>query len=405
MKSKHRLAIVVSHPIQHFVHYYRALAARPEIELKVFFCSRIGLDRYFDREMNTEIAWKTDLTGGYAHEFLPKADQIRRTGFREVDNPKIRLALDAFNPTTVLVYGYGQLTVLRALRWCQRHRVPLMMTADSELLRERAGWKTMIKAAALPRLLGAYTCFLTTGDYNEAYYRHYGVSNDRFFRVPFSIDETIYRDVRDRRMALRSAFRAAYGIGESEFVALTVGKVYGGKRPQDIVAAARMIQDDAPSTKRIHFVMAGNGQLYDELLAATTAENLPITWLGFVNVDRLPEVYCAADVLLHPSERDAHPLVCAEAACIGLPLVLSNRVGAVGPTDIARTGRNAIVFPCANASAIADTVRELALDPTQVARLGRASIEIFDELDVTKSVDGTLAALAYCARTMGAAAA
>jgi hypothetical protein len=37
--KKTRLAIVVSHPIQHFVHFYRAPAATEELEVKAFFCS------------------------------------------------------------------------------------------------------------------------------------------------------------------------------------------------------------------------------------------------------------------------------------------------------------------------------------------------------------------------------
>lgn len=59
-----RLAIVVSHPIQHFVPLYRALANNGEIEVKVFFASRVGLEPYYDSEMQTHIAWKMDLLAG-----------------------------------------------------------------------------------------------------------------------------------------------------------------------------------------------------------------------------------------------------------------------------------------------------------------------------------------------------
>jgi len=65
----HKLAIVVSHPIQHFVPFYRALAAHSEIDLIVLFASRIGVQPYFDREMNTTITWNMDLLGGYDHIF------------------------------------------------------------------------------------------------------------------------------------------------------------------------------------------------------------------------------------------------------------------------------------------------------------------------------------------------
>lgn len=396
MMPRHRLAIVVSHPIQHFVHYYRELAARPEIDLKVFFCSRIGLDRYFDREMNTEIAWQMDLTGGYSHAFLPEADRIRTTGFRAVDNPSIGGALDAFRPDTVLTYGYGQMTALRALWWCRTRGVPVMMIADSERLQARPASRELLKGIVLPWLLRQYDCFLTTGDNNEAYYRHYGVADGRFFRVPFTIDEMLYRDARTRRTDIRRAFRATHGIGEHEFVALTVGKVSERKRPQDVVAVAGMLRERTHG-RPIRLVMAGNGPMYDALVAKTASEGLPVTWLGFVNVDRLPEAYCAADILLHPSEADPHPLVCSEASCIGLPLLLSHRVGAAGPTDIARPGRNTLVFSCRDPEAIARILSDLSADPARMGQMGQESMAIFDELDIRKSVQGTLAALDYCA--------
>ena len=197
-----RLAIVVSHPIQHFVHFYRALAARDEIALKVFFCSRIGLESYFDREMNCEIAWNMDLTSGFDHLFLPEGDKIKATGPLEVNNPSIGPALAEFRPDVVLTYGYNHLTTLRAIAWCRFYGVPVMMTGDSELLHERALLKRVVKSVVLPVLLHQFTCFLTTGDNNEGYYLHYGIPRDRFFRVPFPIDETSYRAARRDRQRL-----------------------------------------------------------------------------------------------------------------------------------------------------------------------------------------------------------
>lgn len=79
--SRTRLAIVVSHPIQHFVHFYRALAAREELAVKVFFCSRIGMEKYFDRDMDTVIRWADDMAGSFDHEFLP-ADMNGSAGIR-----------------------------------------------------------------------------------------------------------------------------------------------------------------------------------------------------------------------------------------------------------------------------------------------------------------------------------
>ena len=109
----------------------------------------------------------------------------------------------------------------------------------------------------------------------------------------------------------------------------------------------------------------------ESLRTTVAAKKLPVTLLGFVNVDRLAEVYCAADILAHPSELDPHPLVLSEAACVGLPLLISDRVGAAGPTDIAREGENAVVYPCGDVRALTDAVLRFG----RRAGDGRANVE------------------------------
>jgi glycosyltransferase involved in cell wall biosynthesis len=109
---------------------------------------------------------------------------------------------------------------------------------------------------------------------------------------------------------------------------------------------------------------------------------------GFVNVDKLPALYAAADMLVHPSQADPHPLICSESACIGLPMLLSDRIGAAGPTDIARPGENALIFPCADTTALAGLIDALSGDDARRAAMGARSLEIFDELDIKASIAG-----------------
>ncbi|MGE0485914.1 MAG: glycosyltransferase family 4 protein [Gammaproteobacteria bacterium] len=396
-----RVVVVVSHPIQHFVPFYRALAASGEIDLRVIYASRIGLERYFDRDMNTAIEWKMDLLSGYEHVFLPEAPTITHTSPRSVYNPSIGDELARSAPDAVLIYGYNYRTSRMALDWCRKHRVPAIMVADSELKAPRSLLTRAVKAVVLPRVLARFHAFVTVGDCNEDYYAHYGVPRGRMFRSPFTIDEVRYREARARRAALRAARREAWKVGEHETLVLTVGKVNERKRTADVIDAAARCRDLAPANP-LRFVIAGNGVEFDALTTRARAENLPVLLLGFVNVDELPAVYAACDLIAHPSSRDPHPLVMSEAACIGLPLVVSSRVGAVGPTDIARAGENALVFPCGEVAALAEAVGTLAEDRVRLARMGQRSREIFDELDTARSVRGLVDAVHYCMRSAAA---
>lgn len=393
-----KLAIVVSHPIQHFVHFYRALAAHPEVDLTVLFGAPIGLKSYFDKEMNTEIAWAMDMLSGYDHKIL-EPDQVHiQPGLRAPNAPALGRELSALQPDVVLIYGYAQINAARALWWCNRHSVPALMIGDSELRRQRSSIKTMVKRLAMPLVLGRYSAFLSVGDCGEDYYRAYGVAKDKIFRSPFTIDESAYKAARTNRTAMRAAVRTEYNIGENDFVTLFVGKLSQRKRPNDLLDAVTDLARRSGEQRHVA-LFAGNGEEMAAMEARIAQENLPARLAGFVNVDRLPALYAAADVLAHPSGADPHPLVCSEAACMGLPMVLSDRVGAAGPTDIARDGDNAIVVPVGDVHALADALDKIGSDSDLFKRMAGRSLEIYDELDIRRSVGGIVDAMKFvCAR-------
>lgn len=391
-----RLAVVATHPIQHFVPFYRRLATEPGITLHVFFMSDFSVRGYFDTLMKTHIAWKMDMLSGYEHTFLPEAAKIDRSHPFKLNNPSVGTALAAFKPDVVLGYGYNQITQWRVLHWCWRRKIPLMMTSDSELLHHRGGWRKAAKNGMLPLLFSRYAAFLTTGDNNEAYFAAYGVPKARLFRCPLTIDEERYTSAREHRAEARSRLRTELGIPLDAFVGITVGKLSPGKRPMDLLDAARRLKAKGREGSGIQFLMAGDGVLKSSVDERIQSEDLAVRALGFINVDRLPEVYCAADVLLHLSEVDAHPLALSEAACIGLPLIVSDKVGAIGPTDIARDGENTIVTPCGDSAAIAKAVAILADNQTLTERMAAASMRNYREVDMSKSVTGLKAAVAHC---------
>lgn len=389
-----RLAIVATHPIQHFVPFYRALARSEGIDVHVFFMSDFSVRGYFDPLMKAYIRWEMDLLSGYRYTFLPEAKAIPRSSPFLLNNPSIDAVLSDFRPDVVLAYGYNQVTQWRVLHWCRGRRIPLLMISDSELLHQRRWWRKAAKRAILPWLFRQYAGFLTTGDSNERYLHAYGVPRSKMFRCPFTIDEDLYVSARNDRASRRDRIRTEYGISPNAFLVLTVGKLTPGKRPLDILEAASEIAgDEGRDSSVVEFAVAGDGELMSRMKDRISEDQLPVRMLGFVNVNRLPDIYCSADVLLHLSEVDAHPLALSEAACIGLPMIVSDMVGAIGPSDIARPGENALVIPCGNIKSISAAIREMAANPALIGAMSQASREIFAETEMHHSVEGLRAAV------------
>ena len=71
MGRKIRLAYLVSHPIQYQAPLLRLIAADPNIDLTVFFCSDYSLHDHKDKGFGQVIKWDVPLVDGYNHVFLP----------------------------------------------------------------------------------------------------------------------------------------------------------------------------------------------------------------------------------------------------------------------------------------------------------------------------------------------
>ncbi|MCK6478932.1 MAG: glycosyltransferase [Planctomycetes bacterium] len=370
--SRPRLAVVVSHPIQYFAPWYRAVARAGVLDQRVFFCCDWGTEGYRDPGFGIEVKWDIPLTEGYDHEFLPIARRPVRLRFREVDNPAVGEALDRFRPDVVLVYGYAHRTQWRAASWAKRRGVPVLLYSDSHGGVRPGPLKRALKALVVGRFYSMVSGALSVGENNAVYHLRYGVPRERLFPCVLPVETARFELGEEERLAARAATRARHGIPPEAFVVLFSGKLAEHKRPGDLLDASCLL---GPGIVR--FLLVGEGALRPALEARCREAGIGgVHFTGFVNQAQLPAVYAAGDLLAVPSSMDNHPLVIPEAGAMGIPVLLSDRVGSIGPTDSARPGVNALVHPCGDAAAIAAAVERLAGDRSLLSALSEGAREV-----------------------------
>jgi glycosyltransferase involved in cell wall biosynthesis len=91
------------------------------------------------------------------------------------------------------------------------------------------------------------------------------------------------------------------------------------------------------------------------------------------------------------SEREPWAVVVNEAAACGLPLLLSDRVGAAH--DLLRDGENGVLVPAGDVDAASVALRSLAADADLRLAQGRRSRELARDWGYGPSVEGFLAAV------------
>jgi glycosyltransferase involved in cell wall biosynthesis len=385
--SRPRLAIVVSHPIQHFCPLYRAMAAEGRVELLVIFAER-GADAVFNRDFGRVIQWQANILEGFESSVVTAPESERPEA--------VVSQLRSFQPDAVFSLGYHSAYHRAALRWARKSGISTLMTTDSELLHKRPLHVRLIKKLTLPAALRDVDLFLTVGDENERYFEHYGADRARFHRVPFSIDSPYYDGMVVKRAAVRESLRRELQIGPHDVVILTAGKLIPRKRQADLVAAfARVVRDGRRSAV---LLIAGDGPDRTQIEKMAAEVGPAVRLLGFIGVDRLPEYYLASDIYVHPSDRDPHPLAISEAAYCGLPIVVSDRIGSRGPSDDVQVGRNGWVYPVGDIAALAKILGDLIDEPDVRRAAGAISQELgrLHAVDAcaTRFIDGVLRSLA-----------
>ncbi|HUP22935.1 MAG TPA: glycosyltransferase family 4 protein [Thermoanaerobaculia bacterium] len=368
-RERPRLAVVVSHPIQYFVAWHRAVHRLGEIRQRVFFCSRRGLDRYFDPGFGSQLRWDIPLLGGYEHEFLDPP-RIRARG--RLDNPTVCEFLSRFEPRYLLIFGYAHPTNWRALRWARSNGARTLMFADSNARTPTPRWKGIAKRIVLNPFYRRLDGALYVSDAAYGYHRHYGLPPERLFPCPFPIDIERMRRAAPDREGARGEIRERHSIPRDAFLALHVGKYQPYKRQLDLLSAAIRLRQQGHD---VWCLLVGDGP--DRERIARFIADRALDWAiltGFVNQAEIPHYYASADVLVLPSTREAYGLSATEALACGLPLVVSDRVGCLGGS--ARPGVNAFVHRAGDPCDLAAQLERLILEPATRQRMSSASWEI-----------------------------
>lgn len=168
--------------------------------------------------------------------------------------------------------------------------------------------------------------------------------------------------------------RAEWGIGDRPVV-LFLGRLIPVKAPEILVAAFAGVAARRPSA---YLVVAGEGPLLTQLEAL--AAGLGVRSIHFTRraVEGKREkdlLYSLASVFVLPSRRtriaEAWGLVLNEAASAGLPIVVSESVGAVG--DLILPGKSGVVVPEADTKALEEAILKLLDDRAAAKRMGEAA--------------------------------
>ena len=372
MEGKQKIAIVVSHPIQHFCPQYVSFAKNEKIALKVFFASALGYKKYTDPGFKQEISWGNLQLDQFDHLFLN--GEVIIPSNKNLDAPALEHELASFMPDLVIVYGYFQKLQRRARQWAIKNKVKLAYISDSELRHVRNPIKDFLKGFYIRQYFSRINYFLSVGDANEFFYKKYAVPEAKIKRMHFPIDIVVYEKAWVEREALRNKIRLQYGLDNSDIVMAVVGKLVPWKNQDHIIDSMLKLEQEGIST---HLFMIGSGEMNDDWKRkATMLVKSKVHFTGFVNIEDLPLYYAATDIYIHPASLEPHSIAVSEAIYMGCPVIISDTCGSYGENDDVQPGKNGFVFTFGKTTELADQIKLLISNKQMRNEFGSYSHEI-----------------------------
>ncbi len=125
-----------------------------------------------------------------------------------------------------------------------------------------------------------------------------------------------------RPLPSRREARFRLGLPQDDAVVAYVGRLVAVKRPDRLLAVARLVRERCPRTQ---FVICGQGP-YSETLSADSSLDPPLRFTGWRS--DVETVYAAADVMILTSDNEGMPVSLIESALAAVPAV-ATRVGSV----------------------------------------------------------------------------
>jgi len=386
-----RLGVLTTHPIQYQVPCFRALAARPDVDLRVLYCM-IPTPSQQGAGFGTSFQWDLPLLEGYRHETLENVSRRPSVvAFEGCDTPGVGAAIRRHRFDAVLVRGWVVKSCLQCLWACRGLGIPCLVRGESNALRKRRWWVR----AAHRVLLRQYAALLAIGRANRDFYLRNGVPPGKIFSAPYCVDNDRFAAQAAGLRPRRNVLRRAWGIPACAMTFLFCGKFSDKKRPRDLLTALGMaVQAHGLGQAGIHLLMVGDGDLRSECERMARGRSLPVTFAGFLNQNEIARAYVASDCLVLPSDfGETWGLVVNEAMACGLPAIVSDRVGC--RADLVRPWRTGAVFPFGDFRALADLLVSFAAAPAEVKAMGTRARELAAAYSIDKAVSGIMRAARY----------
>ncbi len=348
------------------------IAAHPDIQLTAIYAAST-VQR---REWTLELAHDPVILRG------PSLPLVRILHHDYPITPGIWRLLEKERFDVLVIGGWSLFPAQAAIVWARRRKVPYLIVSENHFREHRRLWVRAVKSLVLRQVVPQASGSLVTGSLAREHAIHYGAQPDSVTVFPNTVDIAAYRRAAERLRGDRASIRRSLSIEDGAVVVVQVGRLIPSKGVDEIVEAVGRAR--ALVSRPLHLLFVGSGELRSPLERRVAELGLSATFAGFRQGEDLLECYAAADIFALFSRREPWGIVVNEAAAFGLPLILTDVVGAAA--DLLKPGENGELVASGDVPGQARAIAKLADDDLR-RRYGHRSIELVEPWGYEPSVE------------------
>jgi glycosyltransferase involved in cell wall biosynthesis len=269
-----------------------------------------------------------------------------------------------------VISDYSAPSTQIAMRLLTRDRKPWVFWGEVPGLNQRGRLGTVLRRKLQQPILDGATAVAAIGSEAVNAYKKLFLGLP-VFDVPYFCDLARFKSAASTKV-----------VSEKHTVDILFSGQLTKRKGIDILVHAFLQVSDFVPQLRLRIV--GVGPELDTLIdIIPTRSRHRVEFLGFQQPAALPEIFAASDIFVLPSRHDGWGVVVNEALGAGLPIVLSDRVGA---RDLVEDGRNGFIVPAGSVDPLANALLKLGQSVTMRRAFGCVSAHRSKSWDIDEGV-------------------
>ncbi|WP_299099034.1 glycosyltransferase family 4 protein [uncultured Winogradskyella sp.] len=384
-----KLAIVTTHPIQYYAPWFKLIAERGNVDIKVFYTWSQASEEVKDKTFGKTIKWDIPLLQGYNFEFVENISTDPGTHHKNgIDCPALNERIRLWQPDTVLIFGWYLKSHLKAMKFF-KGKIPVWFRGDSTLLDDVPGIKQLLRKYYLTYIYRYIDKALYVGTQNKAYFKSVGLKDEQLILAPHAIDNDRFFDSETKNYeSLALLWRKELGFNADDLVVLFAGKFEDKKQPDFLLKA---IQTANKKLERpIKLLLVGHGPL-EEGLMISAKNDTNVKMMPFQNQSKMPILYRLGNVFCLPSKGPGETwgLAVNEAMASTRAVIVADMVG--GASDMLIEGINGYCFKHDDQTELVNIIENLSIATLkEMGKNAKTHVNNFTMGNIVKAIENEI---------------